>query len=94
MAADPISMIMSSISKFSGVMAPKTATGSPSTIQILKMLLPIMLPTRSSFSFRLAAVIVVTSSGSEVPRATTVRAIMRSDIPMVEAIIEAEFTTS
>lgn len=37
---------------------------------------------------------VVTSSGSEVPKATTVRAIMRSEIPIVDAIVEAEFTTN
>ncbi len=87
-------MTISSISKLSGVMVPKIATGIPSTIQILKILLPMILPTRSSFSPRLAAVIVVTSSGSEVPKATTVRAIMRSEMPMVEAIVEAELTTS
>ena len=37
---------------------------------------------------------VVTSSGKEVPRAMTVRAIMRSDTLMVEAINEALFTTN
>lgn len=87
-------MITSIISKLSGLMPPKIATGSPSTIQILKILLPIMLPTRSSFSWRRAAVIVVTSSGSEVPKATTVRAMIRSEIPITDAMFDAEFTTS
>ena len=87
-------MMTSSISKDLGSTAPKIATGSPSTIQILKMLLPIMLPTRSSFSWRRAAVMVVTSSGREVPNATTVRAIIRSEMPMALARNEAELTTN
>lgn len=37
---------------------------------------------------------VVTSSGSEVPKATTVSAIMRSEIPIMAARVEAELTTS
>jgi len=93
-AAEATIMTTSIISKLSGLMPPKIATGSPSTIQILKILLPIMLPTKSSFSWRRAAVIVVTSSGSEVPKATTVSAIIRSEIPITEAISDAEFTTS
>ena len=94
MAAEPISMMMSMISKLSGVMVPKRVTGRPRTIQILKMLLPMMLPTRSSVSFFLAALIVVMSSGREVPRATMVRAMIRSDTPTDLAIKEAELTTS
>ena len=86
--------MISMASKLSGVMVPKIAPGTPRTMQILKMLLPIILPTRSSFSPFLAAVMVVKSSGSEVPNATTVRAMMRSEIPIVEAMVEAEFTTS
>ena len=93
-AADATIIMTSIISKLSGWMPPKIAIGRPSTIQILKILLPIMLPTRSSFSPRLAAVIVVTSSGREVPKATTVRAMMRSEIPMILARLEAEVTTS
>ncbi len=93
-AAEATIMTTSSISKLSGLMPPKMATGRPRTIQILKILLPIMLPTRSSFSPRLAAVMEVTNSGKEVPKATTVKAMMRSEIPMVLAIVEAEFTTS
>ena len=87
-------MIISITSKLSGVIVPKIAPGMPSTIQILKMLLPMMLPTRSSFSPRLAAVMVVTSSGREVPNATTVRAMMRSEMPMLLAMVEAELTTN
>lgn len=73
---------------------PKIAAGRPRTIQILKILLPTMLPIRSSFSLRFAAVIVVTSSGREVPIATTVKAIMRSEMPIALAMVEAELTTS
>ena len=94
MTAEPISIMRSIISKLSGVIEPKMATGIPRTIQILKILLPMMLPTSSSCSFLRAAVMVVTSSGSEVPKATTVRAIIRSVIPMAAAIVDAELTTS
>ena len=90
----PTSMMRSIISKLLGVMVPKRATGRPRTIQMLKMLLPIMLPTRSSFSPRFAALMVVMSSGREVPKATIVRAIMRSEMPIEAAIVEAELTTS
>ena len=92
-AAEPINIIISSISKLVGLMAPNMATGRPSTMQMLKMLLPIMLPTRSSFSFLRAAVMVVTSSGSEVPKATMVRAMIRSETPTMAARVEAESTT-
>ena len=91
---DPIIMTMSSISKLPGVIVPKMVTGRPSTIQILKILLPTTLPTRSSFSFLRAAVTVVTSSGRDVPNATTVRAIIRSDTPIMAARVDAELTTS
>ena len=87
-------MAISIASKLSGEIEPKMAAGRPSTIQILKILLPIMLPTRSSFSCRRAAVMVVTSSGRDVPRATMVRAMMRSEIPMAEAMVDAESTTN
>lgn len=93
-AAEPTSMMISMISKLSGVIVPKSVTGRPRTIQILKILLPMILPTRSSVSPFLAALMVVMSSGSEVPRATMVRAIIRSETPMAEAIFEAEVTTS
>ena len=92
--AEPINMTMSRISKLSGVIVPKSATGSPRTIQILKMLLPMMFPTRSSVSPRLAALMVVISSGREVPKATMESAMMRSEMPMARAIVEAESTTS
>ena len=73
---------------------PKMATGSPMTMHILKILLPIILPTMRSVSLRRAATIVVTSSGSDVPMAITVSAIIRSETPMAEAMKEALFTTS
>ena len=88
--AEPMSITISMTSKCSGEIEPKIATGTPKTIQILKILLPTMLPTSKSCSPRRAAVMVVTSSGKEVPRATTVRAIMRSETPIVVAIKEAE----
>ena len=87
-------MTRSRVSKFSGLIEPETATGRARTTQILKMLLPIMFPTRRSLSPFLAAVIVVTSSGREVPRAMTVRDMMRSEIPIAVAMVEAELTTS
>ena len=90
---EPSSMAISRNSKLSGVMVPNMATGTPRTTQILKMLLPMMFPTSSSFSLRLAAVMVVTNSGNDVPNATTVSAMMRSEIPIAEASVEAELTT-
>ena len=75
-------------------MAPEKATGRARTIQILKMLLPTMLPTSKSLSPFLAAVMVVTSSGNEVPSATMESEMMRSEIPITVAMAEAELTTS
>ena len=89
-----MSMTRSITSKLFGVMPPEINTGMANTTQILKILLPTMLPTSKSDSPFLAAVIVVTSSGNEVPMATIVSEIMRSEIPMVAAIVEAESTTS
>ena len=94
MAAEPTSITISRSSKLSGVTVPNNVTGRPNTMQILKMLLPMMLPTRSSVSPFLAALMVVMSSGREVPKAMTVRAIMRSDMPMAVAMAEAELTTN
>ena len=91
---EKISMTRSTIWKLLGVILPAIATGSASTIQILKMLLPTMLPTRRSDSPFLAAVTVVTSSGSDVPRAMTVSEMIRSEIPMALARKLAELTTS
>ncbi len=87
-------MNRSIIWKLSGVMVPKMATGRPMTMQILKMLLPIISPTMRSVSLRRAATMVVTSSGSEVPSAITVREIIRSEMPIDEAMNEALFTTA
>ena len=89
-----ISIARSIISKLFGVMPPAKATGRAKTMQILKMLLPTILPTKRSLSFFLAAMIVVISSGNEVPRAIIVREIMRSEIPIAVAMLEAELTTS
>ena len=91
---DAMSIMRSMVSKLAGEMEPETAIGKASTMQILKMLLPTMLPTSRSLSPFLAAVTVVTSSGSEVPSAITEREMMRSEIPMVAARKEAELTTS
>ncbi len=91
---EKINITRSIVWKLSGVMLPKIATGSPMTIQMLKMLLPMILPTIRSVSLRLAAVIVVISSGREVPKATIVRAITRSEIPIAEARKEALLTMS
>ena len=93
-AEERINIIRSISSKWSGVIVPAIRTGNARTIQILKILLPTMLPTRRSDSPFLAAVMVVTSSGSEVPIAITVSEIMRSDIPNDVAMKVAELTTS
>ena len=37
---------------------------------------------------------VVTNSGRDVPKATTVRAMIRSEMPIIAARVEAELTTS
>ena len=87
-------MNKSTIWKLPGVMVPNMATGNPMTIQILKILLPIILPTIRSVSLRRAATMVVTSSGKDVPRAMMVRAMTRSDMPIMEAKEDALFTTS
>ena len=75
-------------------MGPAKTTGRARTMQMLKMLLPTMLPTSRSDSPFLAAVMVVTSSGSEVPMAITVSEMMRSEMPIVLAMKDAEFTTN
>ena len=89
-----MSMKRSMVWKLFGVILPAMTTGNARTMQILKILLPTMLPIRRSDSPFLAAVIVVTSSGREVPRAITVREMMRSEIPIVLAMKLAELTTS
>ncbi len=94
MAEDAINIIRSRNSKLVGEMEPEIATGRARTMQILKMLLPTMFPTKRSLSPFLAAVTVVTNSGREVPSATIVKETMRSEMPMAVAIVEAELTTS
>ena len=56
------------------------------------ILAPIMLPTERDASFLRMAVRVVTSSGSEVPRAITVKPMIVSLIPMPEAMVLPEET--
>ena len=89
-----IGIIKSTKSKFVSAIVPKIATGRPKTIQMLKILLPTRLPTRSSLSCFFAATIVVTISGRAVPKLMIVKEIMRSEMPIVVAISVAEFTTS
>ncbi len=92
-SAEPTRATKSRAAKLSGVTVPKIATGMPRTTQILKMFEPRILPrTRPVSPFR-AATTVVTSSGREVPRAITVKAITRSETPTRVAISEAESTT-
>ncbi len=75
-------------------MPPANTTGRARTIQILKILLPTILPTNKSDSPFLAAVTVVTNSGRDVPRAIMVNEIMRSEIPIAPAMDDAELTTN
>ena len=88
------SITKSIISKLFGVIPPANATGKAKTTQILKILLPTILPTSRSLSPFFAAITVVTSSGRDVPSAIIVREMTRSEMPIVVAMVEAEFTTS
>ncbi len=54
------------------VKPPKISVGNPSTMQILKMLVPIILPIARLCSPFLDALTVITSSGKEVPITTIV----------------------
>ena len=87
-------IIKSMASKLFGDILPEKATGRARTIQMLKILLPTILPISKSDSPFLAAVMVVTNSGNEVPRATIVREMIRSEIPAAPAIKDAELTTN
>ncbi len=69
---------ISTIWKLPGVIPPKIATGIPNTIQILKILLPMILPTSKSCSPFLEETIVVINSGSDVPKAMIVNEIILS----------------
>lgn len=91
---DAINMIKSMLWKLTGVIVPYMATGIPRTIHILKMLLPIMLPSSKSCSFFLDETMVVINSGKEVPKAMIVREITLSLIPIVVAIEVAFLTTN
>ena len=92
--AEKTNMMRSRVSKFSGLIPPDMAIGRARTIQILKILLPTILPTRRSDSPFLAAVMVVISSGREVPSATMLSEMIRSEMPMAVAMVEAELTTN
>ena len=91
---DAISIIRSITSKLFGEIEPENATGRARTKQMLKILLPTILPIKRSLSPFFAAVIVVMSSGREVPSATMEREMILSEMPIAVAIVEAELTTS
>lgn len=69
-----------------------TVAEHPNTRKILKMLLPITLPSAIAVFPLRAAVTDVASSGREVPIATIVRPITASLTPMAEAIPDAPST--
>ena len=58
---------------------------SPTTASVLKKLEPTMLPRTNSFSPRRADATALASSGSDVPTATIVRPITRSEMPIAFA---------
>ena len=92
--ADIIKIIKSNLAKLFTIISPKSNTGIPKTIAILKILLPIILPTSKSVSRFKAATIDVTNSGSDVPRAIIVKEIILSLTPNFLAIVVAEETTN
>ena len=67
--------------------------GIPITIPILNILLPTTLPIAISYSPFLVAVILVTNSGSDVPKAITVNATSLSVTPIALAMKLALSTT-
>ena len=91
--ADRINIAISIIEKPEAFIVPNIATGSPKTIQILNILLPIILPTNSSSSPFFEDAIDVISSGSDVPKAIIVRPIILSLIPNTLAI-DVEYLTT
>jgi len=84
-----INNIKSITSKLDGLMLPYRITGIPSTIHMLNILLPIMLPNNKSCSPFLEDTIVVINSGSDVPKAMIVSDIIRSLKPISKAILDA-----
>ena len=64
----------------------------PRTKLKLNMLDPSTLPSASSERPFLAAIILVTSSGNDVPRATANKEIKAFEIPKITAILMAEST--
>lgn len=79
--------------KLLALIPPNMATGTPNTIQILKMLLPMILPTNISCSPFIDEIIVVTNSGKDVPNAIIVSDINLSLHPIILAILDALSTT-
>lgn len=75
------------------VTGPNKAVGKPKTIQILKMLVPIILPTVISNSPFLADDTVIINSGSDVPMTMTVIVIILAEMLKYSATVLVEFTT-
>ena len=69
--------------------SPKIVIGSPSTIQILNILVPIMFPRAISNSCFLALLTVIVSSGRLVPITIKIIVIILSLTPILLAIIIA-----
>lgn len=72
---------ITSVNSFPSTGSGEIADDAPSTNNILKMLLPTILPKAISLSFLYAAVTEVISSGKDVPIATMVRPTNVSLIP-------------
>ena len=72
--------------------AGATTEASPSTLRMLKILLPTTFPTAMSRSPRKAATTEVATSGSEVPAATIVSPMISSETPKCLAICTAPST--
>ena len=70
-----------------------TSEAAPSTLMMLKTLLPTRLPMLISISFLRAATTEVASSGREVPKATIVNPINFSLTPSICIIFTADSTT-
>ncbi len=76
-----ISLVMMLFSTLMG----RTMAVIPMMASMLKILLPTVLPTASPALPSMAEITLITSSGAEVPNATTVRPTIRSDMPMRRA---------
>jgi len=74
--------------------SPRITIGKPSTMQMLKMLLPTMLPIAMLFSPFFAATTVVTNSGRDVPIEMIVTDIIFWLMPMLSARVATFLTTN